>query len=229
MSTEYQLMQRITECRVSRTRCVVRFCTATEEPIYAGNSRPGYLSEPVSFVGAAGHPNVNFGPNRFIAPSSHRLANFDGSVIAEMRHGNVQPGWGGKGFAVHDAAGAPLFILVAGETLQAGASERVAARLRGELFAIRGDEILGHTGGSAEVATESTGSFMATTAGRIAGLATALPEALVDSLREDVLGQHVEHEETIAARFTRLNETLDALLVLATMMFKLHYFDQQNV
>ena len=83
--------------------------------------------------------------------------------------------------------------------------------------------------GSAEAATESTGSSMATTAGRIAGLATALPGALVDSFREDVLGQHVEHEETIAARFTRLNETLDAHLVLATMMFKLHYFDQHYV
>ena len=196
--------------------------------MYAGNARPGYLSEPVSFVGAAGHPDVNFGPNRSIAPNSHRLANSDGSVIAEMRHGIVQPGWGVKGFAVHDAAGAPLFTLVAGETLQASASERVAAWLRGELFAVRGDEVLGHTG-SAEAATESTGSSMATKAGRIAGLATWLPGALVDSFREDVLGQHVEREETIAARFTRLNEALDAHLVLATMMFKLHYFDQHNV
>jgi len=227
MSETYELTRRIIRRGTFRTMTTERFRKAGGVPLYSGEVRMGYLDTDAPFVDADNRPAVTVGPNRTLAPSAHRLRRGDGALIAEIRHGLVQSAWGGKGFAVKDASGAPLFDLVPGETLKLESGQPIGDPFSDALYAVRGKDILGHTGSETEAARSGDGGARTTKRGR--RLAMEIPGLLANIFKEEILGRPVEREEAVAARFTLLADgTLEPRIIFAILMFKLHYHDMRG-
>jgi len=227
MSEIYELTRRIISRRTFKTMSAVRFRKSGGPQIYYGDTRIGYLTPEVRFKAAADRSGLTFGPNRSFAPNAHHLKSADGDLIAEIHHGLLQSAWGSKQFSVVDATGASLFELVPGKTLKIGSDQPSGARLNGELYAVRGEEILGHTG--YETAAAGSNNAMIKATRRIGRIVAALPRAFEESFNKEVLGRSVEREDETVARFTLLeSDAFEPYLIFAILMFKLHYYEMRG-
>lgn len=220
MGNVYELCRKTTNRGTFKTLYDIRLVDNVGKTLVTSKTRNGYLAHHIELYDAGGGLCGFFGPNRRVAASAHVLKSAQGNLISEIRHGIIQFGWGGRGFACVNEAGELICALAPGETTTDTIGAKIDAWSRDQLVLQRGGETLGYTGGKQ---TTSTGAG-------IGKLATELPGYLIKSFRNEILGQEVDWPETVAGRLT-LNEAgqdIDQRLIMAILVFKLHYHDLRN-
>lgn len=219
MENVYELCRKTTNRGTFKTLYDMRLVDKDGKTLLTSKTRNGYLAQDIELHDAAGELRGIFGPNRRVAASAHVLKAAQGNLIAEIRHSAIQLGWGGSGFACVDENDEMICALTPGETTTQTIGARIDAWSRDQLVLMRGGETLGYTGGKQK-----------SPAG-IGKLATELPGILVKSFRKEILGQNVDWPETVAAGLT-VNEAghgIDPRLIMAILVFKLHYHDLRNL
>ncbi|MDH3742730.1 MAG: hypothetical protein OER56_14150 [Hyphomicrobiales bacterium] len=225
MDRVFELKRTVAERGTWRTLYDFRFVAEDDRTVHTGQLRNGYLAKDIAIHDAAGGQCGSFGPNRRIAPSAHLLKSADGAVIAKISHGMVQSTWGGSGSPVETASGELIAVLTPGETVKETIAGKIDAWSADLLVLLRDTEFLGHVG------PRETPDMPRGIASNVTRLAVELPAALAKSFQHEILGRKVDWPETVAARIalTGTGCDLDTRLILAIVLFKLHYHDLRRV
>ena len=227
MDTLYELRRKPLESSATRRRYANRLIDGEGQTLYTGETRRGYATSAVTFTAVDDRHDpteVTFGRNRRVAGTAFELKAAGGALIARIDTGLVQRSWGGPAFPVEDGRGDELFHLVPAENLVDGAVASLELWVGDDLILQDGGTTIGYTG-DADPTTRSKpavdlGKRLLRNAGR---LSVELGGRVIDTVR----GKEIDHPEVCAGRLTLLPgpQKLDPPLVLAILLFKVHYFE----